>query len=161
MWLRLASILAAGLTLAGCAGSLDGVSAFGTGGAYPAQPYDYAYGGPYVGSGYASPPYGYQPGYVEPYGYQPTYVAPFVYQQPGWGGQDWRRDQDRHDHADWSHRDGDWNHGQPHAWAGQPAGGHPVNLTPPPAPRPGPPPVHAPDARTQQFMDALGFKPNR
>ncbi len=155
MRLRSALILATGLALSGCAGALDGTAAFGGGAPYPAPPYDYAYGGSYVDPGYA-PPYGYQPGYVAPYAYQPTYVAPFAYQQPGW---DRRYDRDRYDHGDWSHHDADWNHGQPHVWAGQP-GGHPVNLTPPPAPRPAPPP-HAPDARTQQFMDALGFKPNR
>jgi hypothetical protein len=157
MRLRSAMILAAGLALSGCAGGLDGTAVFGGGDPYAAQPYDYAYGGPY----YAPPPYGYQPGFVAPYGYQSTYVAPFAYQQPGWGGRDWQHEHD-HDHDHGAYHGGDWNHGQPHGWAGQP-GGHPVNLTPP-APRPAPPPAHAPDARTQQqqLENALGFyKPNR
>jgi hypothetical protein len=123
-----ASILVAGIMLSGCTGSLDSIWGYGAGGYYPSSPY----GSPYPEFGYTT-----------------------LY-EPGWGGYG-RHDRDWHDHSDWSRHNGDWHQGQPHVWAGQPGGGgHPVNLTPPPAP-----PSHAPDAQTQQFMNALGFKPNR
>lgn len=150
MRLRLASVLAAGLALSGCAGTLGNVSAF-DGAGYPAQPYAYAYSAPYPEYGPVPPSYG----YVAPYEVPPTFVTPFVYQGHDW---DRRHDWDGRYQGDWAHRGGDWTHGAPRVWAGPPGGVHPA---PPPTPHVAPPSVHAPDARTREFMNAVGFKPDR
>jgi hypothetical protein len=156
MRFRVASIFAVGLALSGCAGDVGTVTGFG-GGGYPVEPYTYAYSGPYTEYGPVSPAYGYAPGYVAPYAVSPSFVSPFVYEQPSWGGGHWRHDRDWDGHGDWSHRDGDWNHGQPRVWAGPPGGGQPVHMAPPPASHAPPPAPHV-DAGARGFVNALGIK---
>lgn len=143
---KAAAIVAAGLTLCGCDGTLDSLSASSTQNAYPAASY---YGAPvYSTPGYYSEPY-----HGAPYGYQPGYA----YRSPSGGGNDWR-ERDRHERTEQAFR----NEG--HQSPVQPSpggrvssmGGQPQHLAAQPAPA-----ATSQTDQNKKLIDQLGFRPSR
>ena len=158
---RLTLLLAAGLTLSGCAGALEGVSEPSGQSVATAPGY---YGTPvYPAQGYEPPP-----GYVTSYPYQPAYVAPYGYGAAGresrereWREREWREHRER-DAAyqresrpafEQQRRDDR----RPPPMASQPQGmGQPRGA--PPAP---PPAASSQVDQNKRMIDQLGFRPSR
>ncbi len=150
MRLSSAALIAGAIMLSGCVAPLDSPGYLAGPGGYPQPSYGYAaptygYGAPTYG--YAAPPYAYA-------------APPYAYGGSGFGGgyivQDHGHDWDR-DHGQQSfHEQGHYaQHADQHTWSGPPRGA-PVQRPAPP-----PPPGHAVDPRTREFMGQMGFTPNR
>ncbi len=157
---KMVAIFATGLTLSGCAGTLDGLSASSGQDTYATPGY---YGTP----AYPAPDGYAQPGYAAP-SYQPGYVTPYVYEGGSErGGDSWREHE--------------WRERQQHAFQNEgrePLGqqrqdvrhvpqmtAQPRSMVPTaPSPRmvPQPPPAARPPAdQNKKLLDQLGFRPSR
>jgi len=152
--LKIASSLALGLTLSGCAGMLEGPAAF------PDQEVTV---GSYSTSAYpaGAPGYYARPVYVAPYAYQPTYVTPYAY-APGWGeGRDRWRDRDWREHQERSFQ----NEGRPRlSQQGHESRQASQMAIQRPAPQVAPQPSAAarPQAdQNRKLLDQLGFRSSR
>jgi hypothetical protein len=154
--LTMATMLAIGLTLSGCAGMLEGPGTFPdqevTVGSYNTLAYP-AYG--------ASDYYA-RPAYVAPYAYQPAYITPYAY-APVWGeGRDRWRDREWREHQERSFQNegrlplSQQRHDSPQA--PQMA----IQRRPPPQMAPQPSPAPRPQAdQNRKLLDQLGFRPSR
>lgn len=156
--LRRAAVLAMGLTLMACDGTLDGLS-FSTSEDVYASPGYYGQP-PYVQEHYAAP------GYIAPYPYSPGFGGPYV-AEPGWGGRngwrehEWREGREggfsHEDRRSFSQPRQDPGNGsrvavQPQSTA--PAAPPPIASQPPPAVRPQ-------EDQNRKLLDQLGFRPSR
>ena len=154
--LKVTVVLATGLALSGCAGTLDGLSPSSGQDAYSTQGY-------YGTSAYSAQGYYAQPGYAAPYAYPPGYVTPYAY-GPGWGGgrerwheHEWRERRDDHAFPLGQQRQ---DTRQVPQMAVQPRSLTPT--VPPPQMAPRPPPAAGPQAdQNRKLLDQLGFRPTR
>jgi hypothetical protein len=159
------AVLAIGLTLCGCDGTLDSLSGSSYHNGYVTDSY---YGAPiYSAQGYYPQPY-----YGAPYGYQPGYIPSYPY-QPGWGrGNGWREREWQE--REWQERRGQAFRNEGHSRYIQPnqgAGNIPHMAVQPPslgraAPpqqlAPQPPPAATSQAdQNRKLIDQLGFRPSR
>lgn len=158
--LKVTIVLATGLVLSGCAGTLDGLSASSGQDVYSTPGY-------YSTSANSVQGYYAQPGYAAPYAYSSDYITPYVY-GPGWGGHErwheheWR---ERRDHA--FQNEGRQPLGQQHQdtrqvpqMAVQPRSLAPT--VPPPQMAPRPQPAAGPQVdQNRKLLDKLGFRPSR
>ncbi len=143
--LKVTVVIATGLALAGCAGTLDDLSASSGQDVYVTPGY-------YGTAAYSVQGYYAQPGYIAPYAYQPGYIAPYAY-GPGWGGgrERW------HDH--------EWHERRDHAFQneGRQSFGpqrQDTRQVPQIAPRP-PPAAGSEVDQNRKLLDQLGFRPSR
>ncbi len=158
--LKAAVVLATGLALSGCAGTLDSLSASSGQDVYSTPGY---YGTPaYPVQGYYA-----QPGYAAP-SYPPGYVTPYVI-GPGSGeGRERWREHEWREHKEHTFQDeGRQPFGlqrqdarQVPQMAAQPRSMGPT--VPPPQMAPRPPPAAGPQVdQNRQLLNQLGFRPSR
>ncbi len=150
------AVVATGLTVSACDGSLDGYSSTSGQAVYASPGYysspSYPAYGPYA-----------QPGYVAPYPYQPGYSGVYGY-EPGWAG---RREgwHEREEHERWGRErgerafqnDGRRSFNQPR----QDLGNVPMAAQPRVAPMVPPTAAMPQVQQNQKLLDQLGFRPNR
>jgi hypothetical protein len=155
--LRAGAVLAMGLTLSACDGTLAGLSSTSAQEVYASPGY---YGSPSAYGPYA------EPGYVAPYTYQPGYGGSYGY-GPGWGGGwgGWREHEGRERRERAFHND-DRPFSQPPQGPGNVPhmAAQPRNLAPaaPPPMAAQPPPAATPQVQqNRKLLDQLGFRPSR
>lgn len=156
--LKVTVVLATGLALAGCTGTLDGLSASSGQDVYSTAGY-------YGTAAYPVQGYYAQPDYAAPYPYPPSYVTPYAY-GPGWGeGRErWREHEWREPREHTFQDEGrqplqrqDTRHVP--QMAAQPRGLSPTAPPPQMAPRP---PAAGPQVdQNRKLLDQLGFRPSR